>query len=53
MALLYFKKIDENVCVVVRLELRKNKDCFIASIYPVSEQKINRLKEQSYIKDDL
>ncbi len=49
--LLYFKKIDENVCVVVRLELRANKDCFIASIYPVSESKITRLKEQSYINN--
>ena len=48
-SLLYFKKIDENVCVVVKLNLRKNKKPYIATIYPVSEQKIEKLKEQSYI----
>ena len=51
-SLLYFNKIDENVCVVVRLNLRKNKDNYVASIYPVNMHKILRLKEQSYIKKD-
>lgn len=49
-SLLYFKKIDENVCVVVKLNLRKNKDTYISTIYPLSESKIQRYKELSYIK---
>lgn len=48
-SLLYFKKIDENVCVVVKLNLRKNKDLYVATVYPVSEQKIQRYIELSYI----
>ena len=48
-SLLYFKKIDENVCVVVKLNLRKNKDTYIASIYPVSTRKIEKYKELIYI----
>ncbi len=51
-SLLYFKKIDENVCVVVKLNLRKNKDTYISTIYPLSEAKIQRFIEQSYIKKD-
>lgn len=39
-SLLYFKKIDENICVVVKLNLRKNKDTYISTIYPLSEAKI-------------
>lgn len=49
-SLLYFKKIDENVCVVVKLNLRKNKDTYISTIYPISEAKIQKYKELSYIK---
>lgn len=48
-SLLYFKEIDEDVCVVVKLNLRKNKDNYVASVYPVNKRKIERLKEQSYI----
>ena len=48
-SLLYFKKIYENVCVVVKLKLRKNKDNYVASVYPVSLSKVMRLKEHSYI----
>lgn len=48
-SLQYFKEIDENVCAVVKLKLRKNKDNYVASVYPVSKSKIIRLKEQSYI----
>ena len=48
-SLLYFKKIDENVCVVVKLNLRKNKDTYVATIYPISENKIQKYIEQSYI----
>ena len=48
-SLLYFKEIDENVCVVVKLNLRKNKDTYVSTVYPISEQKIQRYIEQSYI----
>lgn len=48
-SLLYFKKIDENVCLVVKLNLRKNKDTYVATLYPISENKIQKYIEQSYI----
>lgn len=48
-SLLYFKEIDENVCVVVKLTLRKNKDCYVATVYPISKNKINKYIEKSYI----
>ena len=50
-SLLYYKKIDENVCVVVKLNLRNNKDCYVSSIYPVNEYKIQKMIEKSYIKN--
>ena len=48
-SLLYFKEIDENVCVVVKLNLRKNKDTYVSTIYPISKNKIQRYIEKSYI----
>ena len=48
-SLLYFKKIEENVCVVVKLNLRKNKDTYVATIFPISKTKIGKYIEQSYI----
>ena len=48
-SLLYFKEIDENVCVVVKLNLRKNKDTYVATVYPISKNKIQKYIEQSYI----
>ena len=48
-SLLYFKEIDENVSVVVKLKLRKNKDTYISTVYPVSKKKIDKYKERSYI----
>ncbi len=48
-SLLYFKEIDENVCVVVKLNLRKNKDTYVSTVYPISKQKIQKYVEQSYI----
>ena len=48
-SLLYFKEIDENVCAVVKLKLRENKDCYIATVYPISKNKIQKYMEQSYI----
>lgn len=49
-SLLYFKKIDEEVCVVVKLNLRENKDSYVASVYPVNENKIQKYIELSYIE---
>ena len=34
-SLLYFKKIDENVCAVVKLTLRKNKDLINYIVFPI------------------
>ena len=48
-SLLYFKELKENVCVVVQLNLRKNKKTYVATVYPVSTQKIQKYKEKSYI----
>ena len=48
-SLLYFKEIDENVCTVVKLNLRKNKDSYVATVFPISKNKIDKYKELSYI----
>ena len=48
-SLLYFKEIDEHVCTVVKLNLRKNKDSYVATVYPISKNKIDKYKELSYI----
>lgn len=48
-SLLYFKEIDEKVCAVVKLTLRKNKDNYVATVYPISKNKIDKYIEQSYI----
>lgn len=48
-SLSYFKEIDEDVCVVVKLKLRKNKSPYVSTVYPVNKRKIEKLKEQSYI----
>lgn len=45
----YFKKIKEDVCVVVKLKLRKNKKNYISTIYPISKNKITKYIEKSYI----
>lgn len=49
-SLLYFKKIDEEVCVVVKLNLRENKDSYVASVYPINENKIQKYIKLSYIE---
>lgn len=48
-SLLYFKELLENICVVVQLNLRKNKDTYIATVYPISKYKIQKYIEKSYI----
>ncbi len=49
LSLLYFKELKEDVCVVVKLNLRKNKNPYVATVYPVNKRKIEKLKELSYI----
>lgn len=51
-SLQYLKKLDENVCVVVKLILSKNKRPYVATVYPINEKKINKLKELSYLNND-
>ena len=41
-SLLYFKQLDENVCVVVKLILKKKTNCYVATLYPISKKKIER-----------
>ena len=48
-SLLYFKEIDENVCIVVKLSLQENKDTYVSTLYPISKSKIEKYKELSYI----
>ena len=50
-SLLYYKELEENVCVVVKLNLSK-KGPYVATVYPISENKILRNIEHSYIKKD-
>lgn len=49
-SLLYYKEIDEFVCVVVKLNLRKNKDNYVSTIYPISKTKIEKIKEKNLIE---
>lgn len=48
-SLLYYKEIDEYVCVVVKLKLRKNKENYIATIYPCTKSKIEKLKQKDLV----
>ena len=48
-SLQYFYELNEWCCVVVKLRLRKNKDTYVATAYPISKDKIDRYKEKSYI----
>ena len=48
-SLLYYGKINEYVCCVVKIRITKN-DCYVATVYPVNEKKLNKVIEQSYIK---
>lgn len=46
-SLLYFREIDEFVCAVVKLKLRKNKDNYVATVYPLSKNKVEKFKEKA------
>lgn len=49
-SLLYYKEMDEFVCAVVKLNLRKNKDNYVSTIYPISKHKIEKIKEKYLIE---
>ena len=49
-SLLYFKEIDEYVCAVVKLNLRKNKDTYVATVYPINKNKIEKYKNKALIE---
>lgn len=51
-SLSYFCEFEDNVCLVVKLKLKENDDNYVATMYPVNKNKINRLKEKSYIIED-
>lgn len=48
-SLRYFYEMSENICVVVKLKLKDNDDNYVATVYPVSKNKVIKLKEKSYI----
>ena len=48
-SLQYFGEINEYVCYVVKIKIKKNR-CYLATLYPISKEKLNRIKEQSYFK---
>lgn len=45
-SLLYFKEMKEDVCAVVKLNIRKNKDTYVSTLYPVNKNKVEKLKEK-------
>lgn len=47
--LLYYGKLDDNVCYVVKLNLDKDYS-YLASLYPISEKKMERQKERKYYR---
>lgn len=49
-SLQYYKEIDEFTCVVVKLNIRKNKDIYVSTIYPVNKLKIEKLKRKQLIE---
>lgn len=48
-SLLYFSELSENVCVVVKLKLRENKDNYVATVYPLSKDKVKKFKEKELL----
>ncbi len=50
-SLLYYAKINEITCYVVKLNI-KNDYCYSASLFPVSLKKLERKKEESYIRKE-
>ena len=48
-SLSYYGKIDEYVCCIVKIKISR-RYCYVATIYPVSKKKLNKAKEQSYLR---
>lgn len=49
--ILYYAKINEATCYVVKLNLTTDY-CYLASLYPISLKKLEKKKEESYIRKD-
>lgn len=49
-SILYYAKIGEATCYVVKLNLH-NDYCYLASLFPISLKKMQRKKEESYIRE--
>ena len=49
-SLLSYKKIDEFTCVVVKLNIKNNKNIYVSTMYPVNEAKIERQKSKALIE---
>jgi hypothetical protein len=47
--LAYYGNINENVCCIVKIKVKKN-SCYVATVYPVNEYKLNKAIELSYFK---
>lgn len=48
----YFAELDEFTCVIVKISLKKNKDTYVSTVYPISKEKIDRYKEKSYLVEE-
>ena len=51
-SLQYFCEIDEDICIVVKLKIKRNDENYVATVYPVNKSKIVKLKEKSYMIED-
>ncbi len=49
--ILYYGVTTEIVCYVVKLNIDKDY-CFLASLYPISQNKLEKIKERSYMKEE-
>ena len=51
-SILYYAKIDEVTCYVVKLNLCHDY-CYLASLFPTSLRKLEKKKEESYLRSDI
>lgn len=49
--ILYYTRLDECTCYAVNINIGKDYS-YIASLYPVSDKKMQRKKEESYLRQD-
>lgn len=50
-SILYYAKINEITCYVVKLNLT-NDYCYLASLFPISLKKLEKKKEESYMRKE-